>query len=134
MRGLSRNRAQVIGTKEDMTPTVAELSARAMRTMTARFKPSAKDPTKILVEGPCPNCAHPTSWESPLKFFTTPTGVAWLKRRAVRFSLADNGLGKIILTPTETEFSLQCRCGKKGRDHEDGSCKAVWNMRVAKRQ
>jgi hypothetical protein len=132
MRGRHRNHPQIVDPQEEMPP-LADLSARAMKTMTAKFVPPTRKPLLIRVEGACPNCTHPTKWDAPLTVWGTDTGYAYFKRPSGQF-LRDEGLGKIVMTPTATEFSMKCKCGKKGRDHEEGSCNAVWNMRVARSQ
>lgn len=135
MRGRHRNNARIVSPQEGDSATGAEWTKRAMTTMTARFVPNAKDPSSIRVKGPCPNCDHPMTWDSPLTIIRTDIGVSrWWLRGPTKQFLAHEGLRKIILTPQATEFSMKCRCGKKGRDHEAGSCKAVWNMRVARPQ
>lgn len=130
MRGRRRNQPQIVAPQE--MPSLVELSTRAMETMTAKFVPTRR-PLLIRVEGACPNCTHPTKWDAPLTVWGTDSGYAYFRRPSGQF-LSNEGLRKIVMTPTATEFSMRCACGKNGRGHETGSCKAVWNMRVVKSQ
>lgn len=98
-----------------------ELDKKAATTGTVSLLPDEEEPTRILVEGPCPACGHGTSHSEPLRVLSNHYAVPGVLR----------GLRR--KRKPEAVVEVLCDCATVHPDApEDGTgCGRSWTLAVS---